>query len=105
MTNPDFVPAMRRAIAIVTDRGGRTSHAAIVSRELGIACVVGTEKATKVLKEGMIITVDGAKGLIYKGQFLKESSTGEAKEVDKNRVVHKTATHVFVNLAEPHLAS
>src|SRR4030042_2953620 len=67
MTNPDFVPAMRKAIAIVTDRGGRTSHAAIVSRELGIACVVGTQNATKKLKEGEIVTVDGVKGLVYKG--------------------------------------
>jgi pyruvate,water dikinase len=59
MTTPDFVPAMKRAAAIVTDRGGRTAHAAIVSRELGIPCVVGTGQAMATLKDGQIITVDG----------------------------------------------
>ncbi len=67
MTNPDMVPAMRRVSAIVTDEGGMTCHAAIVSRELGTPAVVGTKKATKILKEGQIITVDGEKGTIYEG--------------------------------------
>lgn len=103
MTNPDFVPAMKKAIAIVTDRGGRTSHAAIVSRELGIACVVGTEEATKKLKDGDLVTVDGAKGVVYKGLF------GAAKkdlEMSKKTLVYrqKTATHIYTNLAEPELA-
>lgn len=103
MTNPDFVPAMKKAAAIVTDRGGRTSHAAIVSRELGIACVVGTEKATKVLTEGMIITVDGSKGTIYKGQFIKSKKDLDFKgeNIQKHK---KTATKLYVNLAEPDLA-
>jgi len=61
MTSPDYVPAMRKAAAIVTDRGGATSHAAIVSRELGIPCVVGTEKATKVLKEYLALVYDPIK--------------------------------------------
>lgn len=67
MTNPDYVMAMQRASAIVTDEGGSTSHAAIVSREMGIPCVVGTEKATQVLREGMEITVDGGRGLVWEG--------------------------------------
>ncbi len=103
MTNPDFVPAMKRANAIVTDRGGRTSHAAIVSRELGIACVVGTENATKKLKEGMIVTVDGSKGLVFAGQILSGKKDQE-EETHKEAKAHKTATHVYVNLAEPDLA-
>ncbi|MBU1245979.1 MAG: phosphoenolpyruvate synthase [Nanoarchaeota archaeon] len=69
MTNPDYVPAMERAAAIVTDEGGFTAHAAIVSRELGIPAVVGTEKATSLLKDGQMITVDGTGGKIYEGQL------------------------------------
>ena len=59
MTSPDYVPAMEKSCAVVTDKGGITGHAAIVSRELGIPCIVGTGIATKVLKDGMIVTVDG----------------------------------------------
>ena len=66
ITNPAMIIIMTKAAAIVTDIGGLTSHPAIVSRELGIPCVVGTEKATKVLKDGMKIKVDGKKGVIYK---------------------------------------
>ena len=66
ITNPAMIIIMTKAAAIVTDIGGLTSHPAIVSRELGIPCVVGTEKATKVLKDGMKIKVDGKKGIIYK---------------------------------------
>ena len=69
MTNPDFVPAMERASAIVTDEGGNTSHAAIVSRELGIPAVVGTDKATLVLDDGQLITVDGSSGKVYEGEI------------------------------------
>lgn len=70
MTDPDWVPIMRMASAIVTDRGGRTSHAAIVSRELGLPCIVGTNHATKVIKTGQPVTVncsEGEKGLVYEG--------------------------------------
>lgn len=67
MTKPDMVPAMKRAAAIVTDEGGLTCHAAIVARELGIPCVVGTKKATKILVEGQVVTVDGNEGKVYKG--------------------------------------
>ena len=68
MTMPDMVPGMKRAGAIVTDEGGMACHAAIVSRELGCPAVVGTKKATTVLKEGMEITVDGSKGIVYEGR-------------------------------------
>lgn len=104
MTNPDFVPAMKKAIAIVTDRGGRTSHAAIVSRELGIACVVGTEDATKKLHDGDFITVDGAKGIVYKGHIPGGGKTIHPGDKQTSHLNHKTATHIYTNLAEPELA-
>ena len=67
MTAPDWVPLMRRAAAIVTDSGGMTCHAAIVSRELGIPCVVGTGDATKVLRDGEVVTVDAGAGVVTEG--------------------------------------
>ena len=67
MTNPDYVPAMRKAVAILTERGGRTSHAAIVSRELGIPAVVGAKGAKKLVKDGMVITVNGSTGEVFRG--------------------------------------
>ena len=73
MTSPDFVPVMKKVVAIVTDKGGQTSHAAIVSRELGIPCVVGTETATKILKDDQIVTVNGRKGEIYKGGMIQDT--------------------------------
>lgn len=66
MTTPDFVPAMRKAAAIITDEGGITSHAAIISRELGIPCVIGTKIGTKIFKTGDIIEVDADKGIVTK---------------------------------------
>ncbi|MFC1917362.1 phosphoenolpyruvate synthase [Chloroflexota bacterium] len=96
MTTPDFVPAMKRASAIVTDRGGRTAHAAIVSRELGIPCVVGTEKATHILKDNQGITVDGASGNVYEGIFSVESDVTIRKQ---GEVV--TKTKLLANLAQP----
>jgi pyruvate,water dikinase len=69
MTDPDWVPIMRMAAAIVTDEGGKTAHAAIVSRELGIPCIVGTKEATKLLKSGMKVTVDCTKGRIFSGKI------------------------------------
>jgi len=101
MTTPDFVPAMKRAVAIVTDRGGRTSHAAIVSRELGIPCIVGAEGATTTLTDGRIITVDGSRGKVYEGRVAKEKTTAVA---DILREQIKTKTKVYVNLAQPELA-
>jgi pyruvate,water dikinase len=103
MTSPDYVPAMKKASAIVTDEGGLTSHAAIVSRELGVPCVVGTKKATKVLKENEVVTVDGSKGYIYEGsQIVKEMKAN--KVIKKKYKKIKTATHIYVNLAEPERA-
>ncbi|MBA7607912.1 Phosphoenolpyruvate synthase [subsurface metagenome] len=101
MTTPDFVPAMKRAVAIATDRGGRTCHAAIVSRELGIPCVVGTGNATKVLKQEQIITVDGSVGKVFEGRLVREKIDIPTLE-PKTRV--RTNTKVYVNLAEPELA-
>lgn len=98
-TNPDFVPAMKKAVAIVTERGGRTSHAAIVSRELGIPAVVGVEKATKILKPIPAVTVDGAKGQIYQGRI--DTSQIEITSKPKPSQKLKTATKVYVNLATP----
>ena len=100
MTTPDFVPAMKRAVAIVTNRGGRTSHAAIVSRELGIPCVVGAEKATTTLIDGQIITVDGSRGSIYEGKIAKKPTD---LLVDMLKEEIKTRTKVYVNLAQPEL--
>jgi pyruvate,water dikinase len=102
MTNPDYVPAMKRAGAIVTDLGGRTSHAAIVSRELGVPAIVGTLNATKLLSNGEIITVDGNLGRVYEGDITAVVHTTEKSNVDLTKI--KTATKVYVNLAEPELA-
>ncbi len=98
MTTPDFVPAMKRAVAIVTDRGGRTAHAAIVSRELGIPCVVGTEKAMATLKDGQVITVNGTGGKVYEGkiEMAEEEETRAREDI-------KTKTTLLVNLAQPEL--
>ena len=101
MTTPDFVPAMKRAAAIITDRGGRTCHAAIVARELGVPCVVGTGTATKLLKEKQMVTVDGYQGKIYKGKVISDRKV-EAPAFIRQRL--KTATKLYVNLADPDLA-
>ncbi len=102
MTTPDFVPAMKRAAAIVTDRGGRTAHAAIISRELGIPCVVGTEEATGTLSDGQIITVDGSHGKIYEGKVARRIETTSVSTIFQEAI--KTRTKVYVNLAQPELA-
>lgn len=111
MTTPDYVPAMKRAVAIVTDVGGRTCHAAIVSRELGIPCVVGTGTATAKLTNSQIITVDGAKGMVFKGKVAiqnKPEDASLAKTTGSGSVISQeipiTGTKVYVNLGEPHLA-
>lgn len=103
-TNPDYVPAMKKATAIVTEKGGRTSHAAIVSRELGIPCVVGVNQVLRVLKNGQVITVNGSTGKIYVGAVVqsKPSYHREPSPI-ANQVLH-TATKVYVNLAEPEKA-
>ena len=99
MTTPDFVPAMKRVVAIVTERGGRTSHAAIVSRELGVPCIVGAEGAVATLTNKQIITVDGSQGKVYEGKVVEERlATAAVKEKIRTR------TKVYVNLAQPELA-
>jgi pyruvate, water dikinase len=98
-TNPDYVPAMKKAVAVVTDQGGRTSHAAIVSRELGIPAVVGTAHAATTLADGMLVTVDGSTGKIYRGTYRKP-----AEEAKAPAELIKTRTKVYVNLAEPEFA-
>ncbi len=101
MTNPDYVPAMRKAVAILTALGGRTSHAAIVSRELGIPAIVGARDILKKVKDGMMITINGATGNVYKGALSHDSTKSLP---DYQHEIHnniKTATKVYVNLAEP----
>lgn len=105
MTTPDFVPAMKRAAGIVTDRGGLTSHAAIVSRELGVPCIVGTTTATKDLSDGMIITLNGSTGEVFKGSLPASAAqviAPQNKQPDDSPLT--TATKLYVNLAEPELA-
>jgi pyruvate,water dikinase len=94
MTNPDMVVTMQRASAIVTDEGGVTAHAAIVSREMGIPCVVGTEEATHILKDGMEITVDGYTGKVYSGKT--ETKKAEVRPIVKT----KTKIKVLVDLPD-----
>ncbi|PIO08709.1 phosphoenolpyruvate synthase [Candidatus Pacearchaeota archaeon CG10_big_fil_rev_8_21_14_0_10_34_12] len=94
MTNPDMVVTMQKASAIVTDEGGMTSHAAIVSREMGIPCIVGTEEATQKLKENEIVTVDGYTGKVYKGKV----SESEEKEILPVTAKTRTKIKVMVDL-------
>ncbi|MFA6492854.1 MAG: phosphoenolpyruvate synthase [Patescibacteria group bacterium] len=104
-TSPDFVPAMKKAAAIITETGGQTSHAAIVSRELGIPCVVGTGTATHVLKTGQVVSVDGAKGFVYKGKITRtEAPAAHDDHGGFAEEVPITATKVYVNLGEPSVA-
>ncbi|MFZ3059877.1 MAG: phosphoenolpyruvate synthase [Candidatus Methanoperedens sp.] len=102
MTTPDMVPAMKRAAAIVTDEGGLTCHAAIVSRELGCPAVVGTRKATHVLIDGMKITVDGEKGLVFEGKKDAAAPTVRPeKAVSYTKSKPLTATEIKVNISIP----
>jgi len=108
MTTPDFVPAMKRASAIVTNSGGMTCHAAIVSREMGIPCIVGTKNCTTVLHDGQMITVDASRGIVYEGDVglvsdKKEEAapaSGGATAQAAAPYVPVTGTKVYVNLAE-----
>lgn len=98
MTDPDWVPIMKRAAAIVTDYGGRTSHAAIVSRELGLPAIIGTGNATRVLNDGQEVTVscaEGDHGFVYDGRLAFETH-----DVDLDKIPD-TRTKVMINLANP----
>lgn len=100
MTDPDWVPVMKIASAIVTNRGGRTCHAAIVSRELGIPCVVGTNDATKVIKSGKKITVacQGEAGNVYEGELNFKIKKTDIKNLKRPK------TKIMMNLADPDMA-
>jgi pyruvate,water dikinase len=107
MTNPDFVPFMKIASAIVTDKGGVTSHAAIVSRELAIPCIVGTEIATKVMMTGKQYTVDSRNGIVYEGILAEaakpsqQGTGGKAEFITTAVSVPVTATKIYMNLGVP----
>jgi pyruvate,water dikinase len=110
MTNPDYVPFMKLAGAIVTDKGGVTCHAAIVSRELGIPCVVGTENGTKLMFTGKEYTVDSRGGIVYEGisqaltqQFSSASGATTSSPVSGGvfQSVPVTATKIYMNLGVP----
>jgi pyruvate,water dikinase len=98
MTAPDWVPLMRRSAAIVTDSGGMTCHAAIVSRELGIPCVVGTADATEKLRDGELVTVDAKEGVVREGAAPQAPAAAPAAAVSAAPV---TGTKLLVNLSEP----
>jgi pyruvate, water dikinase len=98
MTSPDLVPSMSKSSAIITDLGGRTCHAAIVSREMGVPAIVGTEKATRVLNEGQEVTVDAYSGLVFLGKL--EIATPQDEPTLESSIT-STATKVKVNLAFP----
>jgi pyruvate,water dikinase len=104
MTSPDWVPTMRRASALVTDAGGMTSHAAIVSRELGIPGVVGCRDATRRLRNGEVVTVDGSSGQVFAGELDRAPAAASVTVVEGLRPsephsVETLATRVYVNLA------
>jgi len=111
MTNPDYVPFMKLAGAIVTDKGGVTCHAAIVSRELGIPCVVGAENATKLMVTGKEYTVDSRSGVVYEGimpTLTEQLSSSTGATTLPNTVtggmfqpVPVTATKIYMNLGVP----
>lgn len=107
MTAPDWVPAMKKAKAIVTDRGGMTCHASIVSRELGIPCIVGTksrgEAATSTIKDGSDITVDASNGVVYDG-ILEVPKKAEAQQMAVAETFPVTGTKIYMNLGDPELA-
>lgn len=105
MTTPDWVPAMKKSAAIVTNSGGKTCHAAIVSRELGIPCIVGTGNGTEVLDGVGEVTVDGTTGVVYRGrieELIEEEAV--AKAIPVGLVQPTTATKVYVNLSIPEIA-
>ena len=100
MTNPDYVPSMKKASAIVTDEGGSSCHAAIVSREMGIPAIVGTKEATQKLQEGQKITVNGTEGNVYEGFTKVEPKV----EIKAPKHIPETKTKIKVNLDMPDLA-
>ena len=109
MTTPDMVPAMARAGAIVTDEGGMTCHAAIVSRELGVPCVVGTRTGTQTIRNDLAVTVDGKMGTVHSGlprePTVSGHSSGTSAAVDPHLAAPITATRIYVNASVPEKAA
>ncbi|MCI4344168.1 MAG: phosphoenolpyruvate synthase [Thermoplasmata archaeon] len=110
MTTPDMVPAMTKSAGIVTDEGGMTCHAAIVSRELGVPCIVGTRTATKTIADGAEITLDGKTGLVYAGRRAEKTAAPAPEAAahgggGSDHGVPVTATKIFVNVAVPEKAA
>ena len=110
MTDPDWVPVMKVASAIITDEGGITSHAAIVSRELGIPAIVGTKDATKLLRTGQEITVDATRGVVYEGRIIAEEPRHEVQQSTGLTGLSRdvllslypvTGTKIYMNLGQP----
>ncbi|MDX1886004.1 phosphoenolpyruvate synthase [Mycolicibacterium sp. 120270] len=102
MTNPDWLPTIRRAAALVTDTGGMTCHAAIVARELGVPCIVGTRTGTRDLHDGTTVTVDGARGEVVSGRVEPTPTVSAAQRpVPAQVAAEVTGTKVYVNLAMP----
>ncbi|MEW6011572.1 phosphoenolpyruvate synthase [Methanobacterium alkalithermotolerans] len=99
MTTPDMVPAMKRASGIITDEGGVTCHAAIVSRELGIPCVVGTTDASQILDENQVVTLDGNKGIVYEGKLKVSTKKEEVEAPALSQAPVLTVTEVKVNVS------
>jgi pyruvate,water dikinase len=111
MTAPDWVPAMRKAAAIVTDSGGMTCHAAIVSREMGIPCIVGTKSkgtpATQAIKTGAEVTVDAKNGTVYEGVLEDVAKAAAAQMTGELMITESypvTGTKIYMNLGDPELA-
>ncbi len=105
MTNPDWLPTLRRAAALVTDTGGMTCHAAIVARELGVPCVVGARTATTDLTDGEIVTVDGTHGRVLAGRVSGGAQTAAIAGAGQVMVVGAvTATKIYVNILLPDAA-
>ncbi|MBI2695430.1 phosphoenolpyruvate synthase [Mycobacterium nebraskense] len=105
MTNPDWLPAIRRAAALVTETGGMTCHAAIVARELNVPCVVGARDATTVLHDGQTVTVDGARGTVTAGECAPQVRAATVERPPTTAVGGETTgTKIYVNLAIPDTA-
>lgn len=104
MTNPDYVSAMQKSVAIVTNSGGSTSHAAIVGREMGIPVIVGTDVATKELKENQIITVDATNGKVYDGKVNLQSSKKDKAAIIASAPSVQTVTEIKVIMDLPEFA-
>ena len=103
MTTPDWTPIMKRASAIITQSGGATAHAAIVSRELGIPCIVGAKDATNILKTGQEVTVDGSTGCIYDGKIEIQNKSETQSSSFESESWPITATQIYMNLGSPDL--